>query len=149
MRASYRPALDITPVLSPFDRAYYQSLIGMLRWMVELGRIDICLEASLMSSHLAIPREGYIAEVLRIFAHLRKYHNTELVFDPSDPVVDELAFEQRDWTSSKFVYVQGKEEIPTNMPESRGMGFVMKAKSMQIMQETPSLENLGPVSLYT
>eukprot|EP00957_Ditylum_brightwellii_P086835 6608710-Ditylum_brightwellii.AAC.1 len=56
-----------------------------------------------------------MAEVLRIFAHLRKYLNTELMFDPSDPVVDELAFE-------------GKEEIPINMPESRGVGFVMRAK---------------------
>eukprot|EP00957_Ditylum_brightwellii_P070082 5322820-Ditylum_brightwellii.AAC.1 len=30
MRASYRPELDITLVLSPIDSAYYQSLIGML-----------------------------------------------------------------------------------------------------------------------
>ena len=82
----------------------------------------------MMSSHLAMPREGHMAEVLRIFEHLRKYHNTELVFDPSDPVVDKLAFEQRDWTSSEFGHVQGKEEIPTNMPESRGIGFVMRAK---------------------
>eukprot|EP00957_Ditylum_brightwellii_P098990 7540978-Ditylum_brightwellii.AAC.1 len=66
-----------------------------------------------------MPREGHMAEVLRIFAHLRNYHNTELVFDPSDTVVDELAFEQRDWTSSELGHFQGKEEIPTNMPESR------------------------------
>ena len=128
MRASYRPELDVTPVLSPHDVAYYQSLIGMLRWMVELGRIDICLEISMMSSHLAMPREGHMAEVLRIFGHLKKYHNTELVFDPSDPCVDELAFEQMDWTSSEFGHLQGKEEVPTNMPESRGVGFVMRAK---------------------
>eukprot|EP00957_Ditylum_brightwellii_P017005 1281961-Ditylum_brightwellii.AAC.1 len=68
-----------------------------------------------------------MAKVLRIFAHLRKYHNTEFVFDTSDPVVDELAFEQRDWTSSEFCHVHGKEEIPSNMPELRGIGFVMRA----------------------
>eukprot|EP00957_Ditylum_brightwellii_P050497 3829338-Ditylum_brightwellii.AAC.1 len=62
MRVSYRPELDITPVLSPIDSAYYQSLIGMLRWMVELEQIDICLEVSMMSSHLAMPREGHMAE---------------------------------------------------------------------------------------
>eukprot|EP00957_Ditylum_brightwellii_P198706 15145358-Ditylum_brightwellii.AAC.1 len=67
--------------------------------MVELGRIDICLEVSMMPSHLAMPREGHMVDVLRIFAHLRKYHNTELVFGQSDPVVDEVAFEQRGWTS--------------------------------------------------
>eukprot|EP00957_Ditylum_brightwellii_P005639 430787-Ditylum_brightwellii.AAC.1 len=70
-----------------------------------------------------MPREGHMAEVLRIFAHLRKYHNTELVFDLSDTVVDGLAFEQRDLTSSEFGHVQGKEEIPNNMSESRSIGF--------------------------
>eukprot|EP00957_Ditylum_brightwellii_P000204 16202-Ditylum_brightwellii.AAC.1 len=81
-----------------------------------------------MSSHLAMPREGHLAEVFRIFAHLRKYHNTKLVFDPSNFVVDELTFEQRDWTSSEFGHVQGKKKNPSNMPESRGIGFVMRAK---------------------
>eukprot|EP00957_Ditylum_brightwellii_P032495 2462558-Ditylum_brightwellii.AAC.1 len=61
-RVSYRPELDITPALSSVDSAYYKSLIGMLRWMVELGRIDICSEVSMMSSHLAMSREGHMAE---------------------------------------------------------------------------------------
>eukprot|EP00957_Ditylum_brightwellii_P081107 6169175-Ditylum_brightwellii.AAC.1 len=64
--------------------------------MVELGRIDIYLEVSMMSSHLAMPREGHSAEILMVFTHLRKHHNTNFVFDPSNPVVDELAFEQID-----------------------------------------------------
>ena len=34
---------------------YYQKLVGVLRWMVELGRVDILLESSLMSAHLALP----------------------------------------------------------------------------------------------
>ena len=53
--------------------------------MVELGRVDVCLEVSMMSSHLALPREGHLEQVLHIFAYLKKYHNTELVYDPSDP----------------------------------------------------------------
>ena len=50
--------------------------------MVELGRVDVCLEVSMMSSHLALPREGHLEQVLHIFAFLKKYHNTELVYDP-------------------------------------------------------------------
>jgi hypothetical protein len=49
--------------------------------MVERGRVDICLECSMLSSHLAPPREGHLNQVFRIFAYLRKYHNTDLVFD--------------------------------------------------------------------
>ena len=55
IRTSYRPELDVSSELGPCDGAYYQSLIGILRWMVEIGRVDICLETSMMSSHLALP----------------------------------------------------------------------------------------------
>ena len=128
LRTSYRPELDVSPELTPRDSAYYQSLIGILRWIVELGKIDIFLEVSMMSSHLVMPRKGHLNQVLHIFAYLRKYHNTKLVYDPSDPVVEQDVFEQRDWTSSEFGAVQGKEEVPSNMPELRGLGFVMRAK---------------------
>ena len=33
----YRPELDVSRELNEVDAAYYQSLIGILRWMVELG----------------------------------------------------------------------------------------------------------------
>ena len=112
----------------PRDSAYYQSLIGILWWIVELGRIDICLEVSMMSSHLVMPRKGHLNQVLHIFAYLRKYHNTELVYDPSDRVVEQDVFKRRDWASSEFGAVQGKEEVPSNLPELRGLGFIMRTK---------------------
>ena len=41
LSSEYRPEIDISPELDPVDCAYYQSLIGTLRWIVELGRVDI------------------------------------------------------------------------------------------------------------
>ena len=35
---------------------YYQELIGVLRWAIELGRVDILLEVSLLSSLLCLGR---------------------------------------------------------------------------------------------
>jgi hypothetical protein len=102
--------------------------VGVLFWMVELGGVDICLECSMMSSHLALPRIGHLYQLFQMFAYLKKYHNTKMVFDPCDPVVDESSFELRDWTSSEFGHIQGQEELTPNMPESRGMGFTMRAK---------------------
>ena len=98
----YRPELDVTPELNTADATYYQSFIGILRWLVELGRIDICLEVSMMSSHLALPREGHLEQVLHIFGYLKKYHNGTLVYDPSEPEIDENKFLEQDWTSSEF-----------------------------------------------
>jgi hypothetical protein len=44
MPPSYRPELDISPELNPEQANYFQSQIGVLRWAVELGRIDIMTE---------------------------------------------------------------------------------------------------------
>ena len=82
----------------------------------------------MMLSHLALPRKGHLDQVRHIFAYLRKYHNTSLVYDPSDPVGEQDVFERRDWTSSEFGAVQGKDVIPSNTPEPRGLGFIMHAK---------------------
>ena len=125
LTTTYRPELDVSRELNVADAAYYQSLIGILRWIVELGRVDECLEVSMMSSHLALP---HLEQVLHIFAYLKKYHNTEIVYDLSDHVVDENDFKSRDWASSEFGHVEGKEEFPANMTEPRGHGFIMRAK---------------------
>ena len=91
-QSTYRPELDVSEELLPSDASYYQSLIGILQWIVELGRVDVCLEVSMMSSHLALPRKGHMEQVMQIFGYLKKYHNVELVFDPSDPIVNEQDF---------------------------------------------------------
>jgi hypothetical protein len=121
---NYRPELDVTDELQNVDAAYYQSLIGILRWMVELGRIDITCEVSMMSSHLALPRVGHLNQLIHMFAYLKKNHNSEIVFDPSDPDIDYELFGRKDWSSSEFSQVDG-EELPPNAPEARGQGFVM------------------------
>ena len=51
----YRPELDVSQELSADDMRYYQELIGVLRWAVELGRCDIAVEVSMMSTHMAMP----------------------------------------------------------------------------------------------
>jgi hypothetical protein len=75
-----------------------------------------------------LPREGHLEQVFRIFAHFKKYHNTEVVYDPSDPVVDEAQFDAKDWAPSELGHLDSVEELPPNMPELRGQGFVIRAK---------------------
>ena len=125
---SYRSELDVSPKLSPQEASYYMLLIGILRWIVELGRVDICLEVSMMSSHVTLPREGHLQQVFHIFSYLDKYHDTEFVFDPSDPIIDEAQFERKDWTCSEYGHVDGEEVLLENMPAPRVLGFTMRAK---------------------
>ncbi len=41
MATNYCPELDVLPLLGNEQANYYQNLMGVLRWAVELGRIDI------------------------------------------------------------------------------------------------------------
>ena len=102
MTSWYRPEMDITPELGSEDAAYYHSLIGVLRWIVELGRIYINVEASMLSSHLVLPREGHFQELLQIFAYLKKHMNLEMVLYPSYPYIDIDSFQQQDWNYSIY-----------------------------------------------
>ncbi len=88
-----------------------------MRWMVELGRIDIATEVSLLSSHLAFPREGHLETALHIMSYLSQKHNTRLIFDPTYPKTDMGQFSQYNWT--KF-YGEVKEAIPVDMLEPLG-----------------------------
>lgn len=125
-RNGYRPEIDVSRELVGEEASYYQSLIGILRWIVELGRVDICLEVSLMSSHLALPREGHLECLYHLFAYLGKYHNSEMVFDPTKPNIDQDAFERKDWTYSTMSQADRTEVLPPDMPVPRGEGFVIR-----------------------
>ena len=53
----FRPDLYVTTELGEELTNRYQQLIGVLRWSIELGRIDILKELSCLSQHLCYPRE--------------------------------------------------------------------------------------------
>ena len=55
----YHPELDVTPEWKTDGLHRYHELIGILQWAVELGRVDILMETSMMSTHLAMLRRGH------------------------------------------------------------------------------------------
>ena len=80
---------------------------------VELGRIDIATEVSMLSSHLACPREGHLENALHVMGYLQLKHNLRLIFDPTYPDIGQTAFPSFDWTE---FYGNVEEAIPPNMP---------------------------------
>ena len=80
LTSNYQPGIDNTEKLGEYKASYYQSLIGVLRWIVELGQVDISCEVSMMSLHLALPRCGHLAQILHMFAYLKSHANSEMVY---------------------------------------------------------------------
>eukprot|EP00957_Ditylum_brightwellii_P002938 224316-Ditylum_brightwellii.AAC.1 len=75
-----------------------------------------------------MPREGHLGQIFHIFTYLKKFYNTEIVYDRSDPCIETGNFEHKDLISSEFGHISGEEELPPNMPEPKGLGFIMSAK---------------------
>eukprot|EP00970_Alexandrium_tamarense_P000443 scaffold59_cov114-Alexandrium_tamarense.AAC.2 len=73
----YRPELYTTDELPPDLVSRFQQLIGIGRWTVELGRIDIHLEIALMSQYQASPRYGHLEAMYKIFHYLARNHAKE------------------------------------------------------------------------
>ena len=79
--SGYWPEINISSELSKADTLFYQKLIGVIRWIVELGRVDIDVKVSMMSSHLALTQSGHLQELYHIFPYLKAHSNAKMVFN--------------------------------------------------------------------
>jgi hypothetical protein len=138
----YRPELDASPELNPSDAAYYQSLIGILQWAVELGRIDITCEVSMLSSLLALPCEGHLQQVYHIFAYLKCHHNSRIVFDPTCASIDYENFPRKDWTSQ---YRSGrlKIDLSCNEKADQSLSYSKRTSHTNFCRKTLPLISVG------
>ena len=96
--------------------------------MVKLGPVDICTEVLMLSSCLALPREGHLLQLFRMFPYLEKEHNCKIVFDHIVPEIDKADFLKENWDNTVYTNERGelKAEIPTNLPTSLGKVFTMR-----------------------
>ena len=121
---SYRPELDVTPFCNPDQHLLYQMLVGMLRWLIELGRVDIQLETSQLSSYLASPRVGHLNQVFHVFHYLRHHDSSWLPLDPKKIDVNYVGPEEGSPEARqevmKKIYCDAIDEIPDNAPPPRG-----------------------------
>ena len=127
--ATYRPELDVTPFCDTEQINTYQQLIGIGRWLVELGRVDIQLEITKLSSFLVSPRIGHMHQALHLFKYLKNHSNSWIPMDPEKVDVR--------WTGPaehspnarrkmmKKIYQDATEDLPINAPAPLG-------KSVQI-----------------
>ncbi len=115
----YEPSTDLSDILDPERSSFYQHLIGVMRWMVELGPIDIATKISMSSSYLACLREGRLENALHVMGCLKLNHNSQLIFDPTYLDIGQTAFPTFEWIEFEF-YVDVEEAIPPDMPPPLG-----------------------------
>ena len=80
----YHTSEEVTREMDTKGFHTYQELIGILRLAIYIGRIDIILKVSMLSSHLALPRIGHLLAVYWIFRYLKQVLKRKLYFDPKN-----------------------------------------------------------------
>lgn len=66
------PELDISELLDEEWIQKYQYLIGVLQWVVKIGRSDVQTAVMSLSSFKAAPRRGHLDRIKRIYGYLAK-----------------------------------------------------------------------------
>jgi hypothetical protein len=79
------PELDDTTILNNDGHKKYQMLIGMLNWIVTIGRLDVCHATSSLARFTACPRMGHLVRAKQVFGYLKKQPNRLIVVDSRDP----------------------------------------------------------------
>ncbi|KAL7534700.1 hypothetical protein ACHAWF_008244 [Thalassiosira exigua] len=109
---------DTSLELNPEEASYF-SIIGIMRWMIELGQIDIATEVSLLSFHLAYPHRGHMKAALHVMSYLKGRHDSRLALDHSCPTIDKSKFNSDAYWTAFYGNVTNKA-VPSNAPEPRG-----------------------------
>jgi hypothetical protein len=50
------------------------------------------MECSAMALMMVMPRDGHLQQLFHMFAYLKLKHNSCMVFDPTEPDIDESKF---------------------------------------------------------
>jgi hypothetical protein len=113
------PELDTSELLDDIGIKQYQSLIGALQWLVTLGRFDIHLAVAAMSSYRAMPRQGHIDRIKRIYGYIKRNPDGAIRFRVKIPDHESVSQPTNfDWLST--IYGNSTEELPPDMPVPKG-----------------------------
>ena len=64
-----------------YQVSFYHNLIGVLRRVIDLGRIEISFEVSDLSRYLSFPRNGHLVQALHVFKYLEMHNANDIALD--------------------------------------------------------------------
>ena len=96
----------------------YFTMVGQPKWLVTLGRFDIHALVATMSRLRAVPTQGHMDRLKRIYSYAIRTKYYEIRFRTEQPDYSFLPDQDFDWTHSLYGNVH--EILPDDMPEPLG-----------------------------
>ena len=113
MNPDYHPEVDDSGLLSKEMCSKYRMLVGSGLWATTLGRYDVLYSVNTFARYNAIPREGHLKGMLRVFGYLKSHAKAKLVFDTRDFQEEIGKTVAHGWGE---LYPNATEELPPDMP---------------------------------
>ena len=117
------PEIDSSALLDMEWTKIYQSLIGALQWVIQIGRFDACTAVATLSRCRAAPRQGHLDRVKRIYGYLSKFRFGVIRIRTQEPDYSDLPEKIYEWDYS--CYSDATEEIPKDAPRPLGKAVKM------------------------
>ena len=80
--SGYRPELDTSLELDKENMCYFQDLIGILRWAVDMGRSNVAVDVSILSINLTALLSGNLYQPFKLFVYLKYQPKSKFVMNP-------------------------------------------------------------------
>jgi hypothetical protein len=113
------PETDDSEILNDDDHQKFQMLIGIMNWVVTIGRLDVAFATMSLSRFSACPRRGHLQRALKVFGYLKKRPNRRICVDSREPILQGFEKElEKDYSKSLAEeYPESTEEIDANLPK--------------------------------
>ena len=117
------PEIDDSDFLDPEGIQKFQSMIGSLQWVTQIGRIDITAATMTMSGFRQAPKNGHLERAKRMYGYLTKMKDAVIRIRTDEPDYSDLPKLVYDWERS--VYGKGSEIMPHNQPKALGKRVII------------------------
>ena len=118
--ADDHPETDSSDICDATQQRHFQMLIGILVWLVQLGRYDVAFVTNSLSRYVACPRVGHLDRALRVFQYLKRNKHRWVVVDSSDPDIfgsEEVLNADIASAMKEYAYPDATEELDLDLPD--------------------------------
>ena len=102
LNKNHHPELDTSEILEGDMAAKYLTMVGQLQWLVTLGTFDIPAQVATMSRFRAVPRQGHMDRLKRMYSYASRTKNYAIRFRTEQPYYSFPPDQDFDWTYSVY-----------------------------------------------
>ena len=97
MTPDYDPEIDTTDLCYDAEKDKYWQCISEMKWVINLGRIDIMYATIVISQYCPDHCKGHLSKIQHLYDYLKKYTSTSINFNTEMTAYDDFNMIKGNW----------------------------------------------------